>query len=172
MRYALRVTRTMPEELDLKNLEELVKPTEEKTPADLEMEAKPEKGTAPEAKPEKALAEGEKTGEGHGAEGAAAMPIRIQRQHSQREKEIEKVLAQDLEEVYLNMPSGKQKEFKERGEKTAQKINVLLDKTKIKARKIISLIKKWLSLIPGINKFFLEQETKIKTDEIMKMKDR
>ena len=36
--------------------------------------------------------------------------------------------------------------------------------------KIIDVIKKWLSIIPGINKFFLEQEAKIKTDKIMELK--
>lgn len=166
------VTQTMPGELDLKKIEEIAKPAEEKAPVDLKVEAKPEKAPVPKAKPEKTPVESKAGQEGRGTEGAAAMPARIQQQHSQREKEIEKVLAQDLEEAYLNMAPDKQKEFKEKGEKTAQKINSLLDKTKIKARKIISLIKKWLSLIPGLNKFFLEQETKIKVDEIMKMKDR
>jgi len=33
------------------------------------------------------------------------------------------------------------------------------------------LIKKWLLLIPGVNKYFLEQEAKIKADEIVKMKN-
>jgi len=28
----------------------------------------------------------------------------------------------------------------------------------------------WLKLIPGVNKFFLEQEAKIKTDEVLKLK--
>ncbi|PIR12842.1 hypothetical protein COV49_03955 [Candidatus Falkowbacteria bacterium CG11_big_fil_rev_8_21_14_0_20_39_10] len=162
----------MPKELDLKNLEELVKPSEEKPSVDSGVEAKPEKIPAPGPKPEKEPSERAISQEGAGVEGTASAPAIIQAQHSQREKQIEKVLAQDLEEAYLNMPPAKQKEFKVKGEKTAQKINALLDKTKVKAKKIISLIKKWLSLIPGINKFFLEQETKIKVDEIMKMKDR
>jgi hypothetical protein len=45
-----------------------------------------------------------------------------------------------------------------------------LDKAKFKARQVIDLLKKWLSLIPGINLYFLEQEVKIKTDKIMKMR--
>lgn len=88
----------------------------------------------------------------------------------EREKKIEDILAKDMEKAYLSMSQEKQLEFKREGEKTAREINGLLDKTKVKVKKIISLIKKWLLLIPGVNKFFLEQESKIKADEIFKMK--
>jgi len=86
-----------------------------------------------------------------------------------REKEIEKTLESGLEDIYINMPQEKRSEFKRAGEETARKINKLLEQTRVKARKIVNLIKRWLSLIPGINKFFLEQEAKIKTDKIMKL---
>jgi hypothetical protein len=69
------------------------------------------------------------------------------------------------------MNAAQQQEFKKSGEETVKKINNLLDKTKIKAGKIIDLIRAWLRLIPGINRFFLEQEAKIKADKIIKVKD-
>jgi hypothetical protein len=47
-----------------------------------------------------------------------------------------------------------------------------LGQTKIKVNKIIDLIRRWLKLIPGINKFFLEQEVKIKADKIIRLKDK
>ena len=93
-----------------------------------------------------------------------------QRQKKEREKQIEKILEKDLGDIYVDMPLDKQKEFKIAGEQTAREINILLDKAKIKVKKIIDLIKKWLILIPGINKFFLEQEAKIKADGIMNIK--
>jgi hypothetical protein len=34
-------------------------------------------------------------------------------------------------------------------------------------KKILALIRDWLKLIPGVNRFFLEQEAKIKTDKIL-----
>ncbi len=89
---------------------------------------------------------------------------------AQRQKEIEKVLEKDLEEIYLSMDEQKKEEFKIMGEETAREINVLLEKAKVKVTKIIALIKKWLSIIPGVNKFFIEQEAKIKADEIIKLK--
>lgn len=95
----------------------------------------------------------------------------IRQKREKRQKGIEKILEADLGDRYLNMPPEKQREFRNAGEKTAKEINSLLDKAKIKIGKIISLIKKWLFIIPGVNKFFLEQEAKIKADKIIKIKD-
>ncbi len=86
-----------------------------------------------------------------------------------RIRQIENILAEGLEEIYVNMPQAKQREFKLAGEKTAVEINKLLSETKVKINKIVSLIIKWLTIIPGVNRFFLEQEAKIKADEIVKM---
>lgn len=88
----------------------------------------------------------------------------------QRQKQVEKILESGLEEIYSKLPDDKKKEFKIIGEQTAIKINLLLNKTKIKIKNIINLIKKWLSLIPGVNKYFIEQEAKIKADEIVRIK--
>jgi len=87
-----------------------------------------------------------------------------------REKQIEDALAKGLDEAFLSMPLQKQREFKKMGEQTAREINNLLDQAKVKIKKIITLIRKWLLIIPGVNKFFIEQESKIKADEIIKLK--
>lgn len=112
--------------------------------------------------------------EGAGSREVAGIPASQSAVYAteEREKEVEEVLSNNLEDIYLNMPPDKQKEFKAEGEKTAQEINTLLSKTKVKVKKIVALIKRWLSVIPGVNKFFLEQESKIKTDEIMKLKNK
>ena len=86
-----------------------------------------------------------------------------------RQKKIDAILEDGLGEIFLNMPSLQQSAFKAEGENTVRKIDALLGKAKVKASKIFVLIKKWLSLIPGVNRFFLEQEAKIKTDRIMKI---
>jgi len=90
----------------------------------------------------------------------------------QRAAEIDQILADGLHEVFLSLTPDKQQEFKKQGEETVAKINILLSQTKTKVGQIISLIKQWLRLIPGINKFFLEQEAKIKADRIMKIKNK
>ena len=68
------------------------------------------------------------------------------------------------------MNNQEQVAFKKAGEETVAQIDVLLSETKLRINKIIDLIKKWLKMIPGVNKFFLEQEAKIKTDKIIKIK--
>lgn len=88
----------------------------------------------------------------------------------QRAQEIDNILSEGLHDVFLKMNTARQQEFKRTGEETAVKIAVMMDKGKLKISKVIELIKKWLKLIPGINKFFLEQEAKIKADKIMRLK--
>ena len=88
-----------------------------------------------------------------------------------REEAIDKILADGLGDIFLKMSPAKQKEFQTKGEETVKKISLLLNETKVSVGKIVELIKKWLKLIPGVNKFFLEQETKLKVDKIIKMKN-
>ncbi|MFA5359690.1 MAG: hypothetical protein WC349_01900 [Patescibacteria group bacterium] len=90
---------------------------------------------------------------------------------AKRQKQIENILAKDLEKIYLNLTPEKKAEFKKTGEQTASKINQLLNKAKVNIGEILRLIKKWLSIIPGVNKYFLEQEAKIKADEVIKIKE-
>lgn len=87
-----------------------------------------------------------------------------------QEEAIDKILAEGLNDIFLNLPKDKQKEFQEKGEETVKKISLLLREAKVKVSKIVELIKNWLKLIPGVNKFFLEQETKLKVDKIIKIK--
>jgi hypothetical protein len=111
-----------------------------------------------------------KAGETVSAATRAVTPVTLSYQE-QRAQAIDLILSEGLNEVFLKMNAAQQQEFKKRGEETVKKINTLLDKTKIKAGKIIDLIRAWLKLIPGINRFFLEQEAKIKADKIIKVKD-
>jgi hypothetical protein len=106
-----------------------------------------------------------------GESGGIVSLSNAQVKYEQRRKSIENVLAKDLDDVFMSMPPKQRLEFKVEGEETARKINAMLDDAKIKIKKIIVLIRKWLSMVPGVNKFFLEQEVKIKTDEILRMKD-
>ncbi len=81
--------------------------------------------------------------------------------------EIENILAEGLMEVYNRMPQALQGEFKAEGERVASRIRAMLEQAKFKVHEVIKMIRKWLGMIPGVNKFFLEQEAKIKTDRIV-----
>lgn len=87
--------------------------------------------------------------------------------HNEEVKKIEAILADGMEEFYREMSEKDRKEFKKAGEDTAQKINEIVQRANFKVKKIIDLIRKWLYMVPGINKFFIEQEVKIKTDRII-----
>lgn len=90
---------------------------------------------------------------------------------------IEKILESGLSDQFQRLSPIAKQEFKIKGEETAIKIKDLLQDTHVKVKKILLLIIEWLKVLPGVNKFFLEQEAKIKTDslielhKIQKMKD-
>ena len=83
------------------------------------------------------------------------------------EKEIEEVLEEDLKDLYAAMPPDKQKLFRAKGEETTSAVRTLVQAAHINAKKIFQLIRTWLVIIPGVNRFFLEQEAKIKTDKVL-----
>lgn len=80
---------------------------------------------------------------------------------------IEKILEENVGEAYSRLSPIAKEEFKMKGEVTAQKIRELLQSTHVKIKKIFHLIFDWLKMLPGVNRFFLEQEAKIKTDKII-----
>jgi len=82
-------------------------------------------------------------------------------------QEVEGVLAEDLGDMYNKLPPNQQKDFKAKGEEVAKDIGTMVSSGKIKAKKVVQWIKDWLKMIPGVNKFFLEQEAKIKTDKVL-----
>ena len=81
--------------------------------------------------------------------------------------QVEKVLEEDMTELFLAMKPQDQRVFAAAGEETAGKIRLLLASAAKNAQKILELIRVWLLRIPGVSRFFLEQEAKIKTDKIL-----
>ena len=84
---------------------------------------------------------------------------------------VEKIMEENLADAYRALDPVKRQEFKIKGEATAQAIRQLLNKTKVKIKKIFQLILEWLLFLPGINRFYLEQEAKIKADRILALKN-
>lgn len=107
----------------------------------------------------------------------AAMPVKIKKiikpvpvVRDEMTVKVEKILSAGLEDTYAKLSPVARQEFKLKGEQTAVKIRELLQSAKIKVKKIFNLILQWLSLLPNINRFFLEQEAKIKTDRVIELK--
>ena len=84
---------------------------------------------------------------------------------------VEKILEEDLGTYFKTMPQDAQERFHKKGEEIAYQIADMVRTFKVKVRKVLTLIHDWLMTIPGVNKFFLEQEAKIKTDRILGLQE-
>jgi len=106
-----------------------------------------------------------------GASTAAAQPqqpaaVPVQAKTPARQN-IESVLSGGLTEVYQSMTPEEQLKFRIAGEEAATKLEGLMTGFRATARVVLDIIRDWLKLIPRVNKYFLEQESKIKTDEML-----
>ncbi|KKQ27446.1 MAG: hypothetical protein US42_C0009G0036 [Candidatus Magasanikbacteria bacterium GW2011_GWC2_37_14] len=86
--------------------------------------------------------------------------------------DIEKIMEQELTDAYKELTPAQQQAFKIKGEETAWEIRALLKQTHVQIKKVFRLLLEWLKMLPGINRFFLEQEAKIKTDKIISLKEK
>ncbi len=84
-------------------------------------------------------------------------------------KDIEQTLSENINTFYTNMDAATKTAFKVKAVETAGKIETMLASSKMNVRKVITWIREWLQMIPGVNKLFLEQESKIKADEIARL---
>lgn len=101
--------------------------------------------------------------------GSVVVPAPVALTKDPLEVKVEDILEAGLADAYLQLSVADKQEFKTVGEQTAKKITVLLRQAHVKIKEIFLLIVRWLKVIPGVNKFFLEQEAKIKTDQIIKL---
>ena len=137
-------------------------------------EAGVEHTPSPEMMPSpEASAEGEGSAE---AAAAAAAPASVATQVEPlpvaKEEElvrIERILEDGLRDPYLAMTPGQRARFKAEGEQVASRIRTLVAGAKETAAAVFALIREWLGLIPGVNRLFLEQEAKIKTDKVLEL---
>lgn len=83
--------------------------------------------------------------------------------------QVERALEDKLWEIYLSLPKESRQRFKEGGEICATELRRLAERPKVRPRNVLALIKRWLKLIPVVNKWFLWQEAKVKTDKFMRL---
>ena len=82
---------------------------------------------------------------------------------------VERVLEDGLEEIYLKLPKERRQAFRDEGERVSSQLRTMLDSARIRAKDVLKLIAGWLAMIPGVSRWFLEQEAKIKTDRIVQL---
>lgn len=83
--------------------------------------------------------------------------------------QIEHIMEDGLKDAFKELTPVQQQEFKIKGEETAFQIRELLKKGKVKIKVIFKLLIAWLIMLPGVNRFFVEQEAKIKADKIISL---
>jgi hypothetical protein len=86
--------------------------------------------------------------------------------------EVEQIMEAGLQDAYKELTPVQQQQFKIKGEETAWQVRQLLRAAHVQVKKIFRLLLEWLKMLPGINRFFLEQEAKIKTDKILSLHER
>lgn len=123
----------------------------------------------------------QKEGEGFLDETIDTLKTKLSKQQRQKQKKIpqvrdeltvkvEKIMEEGLADAFKELNPIERQEFKIKGEETALQIRELLKATHVKIKKIFKLLFSWLKMLPGINRFYLEQEAKIKTDKIASLK--
>lgn len=81
--------------------------------------------------------------------------------------EVEKILEEGLGDYVQSMPEDARKRFLTKGRDVSIQIAAMVRGLKVELHRTITLIRDWLLTIPGVNRYFLEQEAKIKTDNIV-----
>lgn len=87
---------------------------------------------------------------------------------SDTRKEIEQLLSTNLTELYQTMSPQEQARFRAKGDEVSSALEQLVRTFTATTKRVLELIRSWLATIPRVNKYFLEQESKLKTDDIMK----
>ncbi|MBI4276380.1 hypothetical protein HY629_00895 [Candidatus Uhrbacteria bacterium] len=100
---------------------------------------------------------------------SVAVPVPSASTKSVMLQRVEKILEEDLAQVYFMMNTEEQSRFKLKGEETANAVESLLSHAKATAARLIQLLRAWFQLIPGVSKFFVERESKIKTDKLLRL---
>lgn len=85
--------------------------------------------------------------------------------------QIEHALEENIAPYFARLTPDQQHKFKTEGEKVTIEIAQCLKEVKVNVARIFQLIWAWLMFLPGVNKIFLQQEAKIKTDKILRIKN-
>lgn len=103
------------------------------------------------------------------ASAAAAKPDAVPADKDKYRVKVERILEENLWDMYFALPAGSREKFKAEGEQAAATLRAAIETKKVKPRIVLHAVNKWLRTIPKVNPYFLEQEAKIKTDQVMSL---
>ena len=140
-------------------------PEQAKAP-EAKVEARPE--TAPQGA-EVSVAKAEQSPAPVATARTSAKPEAAPQEKDKYRVKVERILEQNLWDLYFALPQGAREKFKAEGEAAAAKLRAAIETKKVKPNTIVAAVHKWLRTIPRVNPYFLEQEAKIKTDQVMNL---
>lgn len=84
-------------------------------------------------------------------------------------EEVASIVQDGIEQMTATMEPTAKERFLKKGQEITFIIASMVRGFHVKAKEVLRLLKEWILTIPGVNKFFLEQEVKIKTDRIVEL---
>lgn len=158
------IERNEPIGVELKPTQEVVSPAAQESAVDASQETSARPQETHESGAIQKLLRRAKTQDDQKQQTSQAMtPIEIE-----VKKDVEQILAEDLGALYQQMNPEQRAAFKQKGQEVSIAISKLLTRAQATFKSVLKLVRDWLSMIPSTNKLFLEQESKIKTDSIIK----
>jgi hypothetical protein len=106
-----------------------------------------------------------------GQPATAGQPVVEATQKDEVTVEVEKILEAGLGDYVPDMPEEARQRFLKKGGEVAAQLSVMVRTLNIHVSLVVKLLKEWLLTIPGVNKYFIEQEAKIKADQIIDLAD-
>lgn len=83
--------------------------------------------------------------------------------------QVERVLEEGMWEYFLELSPAARAKFKKEGEELARHLRSWLMSPETQPYDVWKATRRWLGAMPGVHFAFLEQESKIKTSEVMKL---
>lgn len=85
---------------------------------------------------------------------------------------VEDILERELRPLYDAMPKAKQDLFRAVADRTTQKIRDDIAAGKLNRHRTMKWIGEWLSVIPQVNRYWIGQERKNRTDDLFDLQER
>ncbi len=82
---------------------------------------------------------------------------------------VQQILEEGLDEAIVAMPEAAKLRFLQKGKEIGTIVADMVRRYKVEVKRVFTLLKDWLTTIPGVSRFFLEKEAKIKTDRILEL---
>ena len=86
-------------------------------------------------------------------------------------KKIEEILSSDQGDIFEGLGELERQTFIVKGEELALALRIDLQQAEVDIEKIDNAIKTWLSMVPGQNEFYIEQQALTKREQLLELRE-